>query len=528
MRVPTWVMASVIAGCGVAPAEVPAEPDPAQLLLAVGADKEVCDHECRPVPTDIFKSFVVTDPEILRHFPLRRVLDQLTTLAGTGASSADDIWRQWWSSQRVRVGGDPAQHPFCDDNGGTINGFPITCPREEELLAHEPIESHAPVALFNRFDLAPPDGSHCGEYRIVYALGADDEAAKIQASSSSPEVVSGRNFVIFEGVLPNPNPDCGLAACLPVAQFWMELTNEPDVFVRAGLLDQFYFEGICDFEPVVKPEHYGLDCRDGSGYGGACGQIRTNQFVEREWNLREFTLERDCTLPGCELVVQQTTVAQNPHTSLFQSSSPLFPAFEPDFIAQMDRQVPVPDGVNFIAAGTSPKFDGGESVSQFGPLANDYLPDAVLTASINAELAALVMPPTVNSTDVAQRITTQGCGGCHEISNFDDLGNTAGAGPNVIWPPSLRFVHVDEASNLSVALLTEFLPHRQLVMDAFLTTTCGVDCIEKDRDFFVKFNELDRESQQPVTRFEIVDERAFEELKQTLPPFDTLSGRLVH
>ena len=27
-----------------------------------------------------------------------------------------------------------------------------------------------PVALFNRFDLAPEDGAHCGEYRIVYAM----------------------------------------------------------------------------------------------------------------------------------------------------------------------------------------------------------------------------------------------------------------------------------------------------------------------------------------------------------------------
>jgi hypothetical protein len=516
------VWMSLLASCG-----LPSEPaveaaDPAQLALSVGAEKEVCDQECAPAPTDLFKSFVVVDDEILKRFPLRRVLDQLTTSAGT-SNSADDIWKQWWSSQRVRVGGDPAHHPFCDDNGGTINGFPITCPREEELLANERLETHAPVALFNRFDLAPMDGAHCGEYRIVYAMGGDDEAAKLQSGSSSPEVRSGRNFVIFEGVLPNPHPECGLAACLPVAQFWQGLSSEPSVTVRADRLEEFYFKGICDFEPVVLPEHYGLDCRDGSGYGGACGQIRTNQFVEKEWNLREFTLRRD----SGELIVQQTTVAQNPHFSLFSSFAPLFPSFEPDYLAQLDRQVPVPDGVNVIGAATSPRFDAGESVAQGGPLANDYLPDAAFHASIGSELGALGIPGTASSTDAAERATAQSCGGCHELSNSDDLGNTAGFGPNVIWPDSLRFVHVDEASNLSPALLTEFLPHRQTVMDNYLATTCGESCLGKDL-FIVKVIESDARTGLPLVRFELLEEEEFRRIEQTLPPFDTISGRLVH
>lgn len=517
--VASWFV--VVVSCGVEGPDAGLEAgDPAQLALSVGDEKEVCDDDCTSDPTDIFRSFVVTDPEILARFPLRRVLDQLAANSGT-ASTADGMWKQMWISQRKRLGGDPPQYPFCDDAGGTINGFPITCPRQEELLAGEPIESHAPVALFNRFDLAPMDGSHCGEYRIVYALGGSEEAAKIRDSSGSPDVVSGRNFVIFEGVLPNPDPGCGLAACLPVAQFWQGLTTEGDVNVRADRLEEFYFKGICGFEAVVEPEHYGLDCKDGGGYGGACGQIRTNQFIEREWNLREFTLTRDCTSPGCEVLVDQTTVAQNPHVSLFSSLDPLFSSFEPDYLAQLPRQVPIPDGVNAISAGTSPKFDAGESVSQAGPNANDYLADAVFDATI---AGALVVP--VSSVDAVERTTTQSCGGCHELSNVDDLGSTTG-GPNVVWPASLKFVHVDEDSNLSPALLTEFLPHRQSVMSAFLATTCGTACLGKDV-FMVKELSTDEKSGALVTDFLLVDEKEFSALEERLPPFDTLSGRLVH
>ncbi len=76
-----------------------------------------------------------------------------------------------------------------------------------------------------------------------------------------------------------------------MAEFWQGLSTESDVGVQADLFEQFYFDGSCDLKPVVTPEHDGFQCSDGGGYGGECGQIRTNQFIEREWNLREFTLD---------------------------------------------------------------------------------------------------------------------------------------------------------------------------------------------------------------------------------------------
>ncbi len=480
----------------------------------VGTDPEVCDDKCDPGPTDIHKSLVVTDPEILALFPLRRVLDQLINLSGS-TNTADDMWAQWWASQRQRTGGDPAWDPFCDDNASTINGFAIQCPRAESQLEKVRPESHQPVALFNRFDLAPMDGANCGEYRIVYALNGGEKGAGGEYGGD----IGGRNFIIFEGVLPNPDPDCGLAGCVQVAQFWQALSSEPDVNVRGKHLEEFYFDGTCDYEPVVKPEHYGLNCRGGEGYAGGCGQIRTNQFVQSPWTLKQFTLGQDSSGGGLELEVNSSPVAANSHESLWQSTHGLFPPFEADFLANQLSLLPTPDGVNQIAIDISPKWDAGESVAQPNPLpfvANDYLPDGVFSASINAQLLADGVPPTINVTDVAERATTQSCGGCHELSS-------------VTWPPSLRFVHVDEASNLSPALLTEFLPHRKNILDNFLATTCGVACLGKDEQIVKSVFESQEANEKlfvpPDVQFDLI---SIEEFNRLEPKFDTLGGSRTH
>jgi len=530
-RVPLFITLTLsLTACGDdAPDDTLMEAAPESLLQEVGKDPDVCDGECDVFETTLDPSFVVTDPKILERFELRRVLDQLASFSGS-STGADEIWKQWWSSQRIRSGGDPAHHPFCDDNGSQINGFDITCPRQESLLEFEPIESHAPVALFNRFDLAPMDGAHCGEYRIVYALGADKRAQEIQTESEFDEVRNGRNFLIFEGVLPNPDPDCGLAACLPVAEFWQGLSTESDVGVQADLLEQFYFDGICDLKPVVTPEHYGFQCRDGGGYGGECGQIRTNQFIEREWNLREFTLEEGCGERGCELIVQQTTVAQNPHVSLWDSTHPDHGSFSSDLVNQMSLQMPVPDGVNHISAGTDGKFDAGESVATFGGF-NFNLYDADSTFEATIAGALLGSPSTITEFDIEDRMTTQSCGGCHELSNSVSLGNSQG-GTSVVWPNSGGFVHVDENSNLSPALLNEFLPFRQLVMTKFLDATCGVECFgeKADLDIIKVVEESDAKTGEELVFFELTTFADAEKAKaerEGLPP-DTLSGARVH
>ena len=231
------------------------------------------------------EAVVNTEPDVLARFPMRDVLDQIVALSGATQTDTDGFWSQWWSSQRERQAGDPAGHPFCDDNNGTINGFDIECPRNESQLADVAPETHFPIALFNRFDLAPLDGSHCGEYRIVYAMDGPQAG------------LSGSNFIIFEAVLPNPDPGCGVAACREVVERWVQVADETDPTVRADLLEEFYFDGIGDFAPVIHPAHYGMTSDEDAAYGESpTGQIRTNQFVGfQDWSLREYQLERSCT-----------------------------------------------------------------------------------------------------------------------------------------------------------------------------------------------------------------------------------------
>ena len=77
------------------------------------------------------------------------------------------------------------------------------------LDAADPEFGVRPLALFNRLDLAPADWSHCGEYRIVYAMPNGG--------------IEKRFLLIFEAMLPNPGFQAGNVAaseagCRPVAE----------------------------------------------------------------------------------------------------------------------------------------------------------------------------------------------------------------------------------------------------------------------------------------------------------------------
>jgi hypothetical protein len=408
----------------------------------------------RPDPT-----LVNVDPFVLRRFPLERVYTQLTTLGG-GAPTPLDLYQQMWDAL------DDNAHakfsaPHCDDaSPPSINGFPIDCPRPETVLKNTKPSSFVPVALFNRFDLAPADGGHCGEYRIVYAMRSG---------------ASGRNFIIFEGILPNPNPRCGLEACRPVVDFWESLASlDPATSTGAAALanglEQFYFKGLPGFEPVVHPGHYGA--KGGGGYGAnGAGQIRTNMFVGGfEWQLREFNLVTVCpTMGSCKLVLQPVTVKTNPFHEMFNvlepAPDPRASTFQSVFPAQSGPLAE--DDLNRLGMNISNRFNAGQSSSQdFAEHYEQQLlmgsPPNAFSAAIDTELAAIGRSD-LDAADVARRATTQSCGGCHELSNGEFLGGSV----NPRWPSSRGFVHVDESSFLSEALWCTFLPFRKSVLDGF-------------------------------------------------------------
>jgi hypothetical protein len=198
------------------------------------------------------RSFEITDKPIVTSFTLTRLLTQLIGRSGVNGLTADQLIRRMFDTQTPRVGSLDPDGSLCDDtltNGApSFNGFPHRCPTPEGKLAA--VQNLAgqffTLGLMNRFDQAPPDGSNCGQYRMVFAH-------KDSETSASTLV---RRHLIFEAVLPNPNPVLGLSACRPVAKFWSDLSAVDSMDERRERLDKFFFEGLDGFAPVVDAANF--------------------------------------------------------------------------------------------------------------------------------------------------------------------------------------------------------------------------------------------------------------------------------
>ena len=68
---------------------------------------------------------------------------------------------------------------------------------------------------------------------------------------------------------------------------------------------------------------------------------------------------------------------------------------------------------------------------------------------------------------IRNRAEAMSCGGCHQNSNNTEIA------PNVNWPKSRFFVHVDEQGTLSPALIEQFLPARAALLKDYLQKTTG-------------------------------------------------------
>jgi hypothetical protein len=422
---------------------------------------------------DIRRSLVVTEQPILERFPFQRVLDQLVAQGGVANLTSLDLFRQWWDTQNPGPG--LGLGPHCDDatdgaGQAVLNDFPYTCrpaPAEGAQAAGDPftdpdgsIEAYVPIGLFNRFDVAPADGSHCGEHRIVYA----------RRSGISSGI--DRNLIIFEAVLPNPRPDQGLKGCHTIAKFWADLTKEADITRRADALETFYFQGVANVGPVVHVSNFGSNAL-------GAGQIRTNQFMQtgasKIWSLREFKLVRTCAGGTCTaLTVVPVTDKVNPFGPLFSPAGthPRTAAFQNAFIEQVPALAA--SSLTAIDMRVADSFNTGQSqasgstennyVAQFGATPSDFQGD------IDAALQQL--GSTLTASDMVARAQALSCAGCHRLSNGAALGG------GLVWPASLGFTHVTEQQTetvdgiarfrISEALETVFLPKRKQVLDDYL------------------------------------------------------------
>jgi hypothetical protein len=429
----------------------------------------------QPSPNvDVRRSLAITDQPTLASFTFKRVLDQIIATSGVTGLTATTLFQQWWDTQNPGPGLGLGAH--CNDatdaNGSPLlNGYPYTCrpaPAEGAQASCDPFApsstcSYIPVGLFMRFDLAPEDGRHCGEYRVVFA----------KDSGRTPEGAQNRNLLIFEAAVRNPHLLQGLRGCEKFVRSWAELSIEPSLTKRVATLEEFYFTGHKEFDPVITYANFGENPL-------GAGQVRTNSFVQPElprvWSLREFKIARPCT-PTCGLKFVPVSNKVNAFGPLFDGASahPNAAAFQAEFLTQVPRLATLdPNG---IGMNVSDVFNSGQSQAasavtetnypyNFGTGANAF------GAAIQTSLTSL--GSTLTPENVVARAQVTACAGCHRFSNNANLGNA------MIWPPSLGFTHVSERDadletvagvtryQISDALENLLLPHRKQVLEDFL------------------------------------------------------------
>lgn len=428
-----------------------------------GAAAATTTSTTTPVSVDPRRSLIATESVILNNnFPILRVLNALA--AGSPNSMiARQLYDQWMDLHNAAPGIGQGGH--CNDEmtgtTPTLNGFQFDCARAEgKLVGTNPTngssDSFLPVAVVNRFDLATDPrkgGTDCGEYRIVYA--------KISGMSDS----TNRMQLIFEGVLPNPSPNgVDLSGCKPVAQFWADLSNESDPTVRGQKLSTFFFTGLPGFEPVVKASHYGF------ATAAAKGQIRTNLFMQFNWDLREYHL----ALVNNSLKMIASPNMVNPAGVLFNETdpNPKGAQFRTAFLDAV-QSLAINDVNAFNMNDLPVTFNAGDSDEQNATKSNfsaQFANSPNFAAAIQQKLTAI--GSTLTPQNIIDRAQAMTCAGCHQLSNGKNLGG------GLTWPASFGFVHVTEVNRessadglrfrISPALTNVFLPRRKAVLEAFL------------------------------------------------------------
>ena len=434
-------------------------------LLWGGVSDKALLYAAQPETIDPRRSLVATEQVILSRFSFERVMNQLVAQSGVPGLTALNLFHQWWDTQNPGPG--LGLGPNCT---GTLNDFPYTCrpaPAEGVQATTTPfvnpdtnLDAYLPIGLFNRFDLAPADGTHCGEYRIVYAK---------RSGISSP---IQRNLLIFEAILPNPYPNQELAGCKKIVDFWAKLSKTDDINKRADDLERLYFQGLGDVEPVVHISHYGDNANQ-------AGQVRTNQFMQSGpfvWNLREFKLKRTCSDGGCSAMkFIPVTDKVNPFGALHNADStePEAPGYQAHFLTQVEDLAA--DSVSGIRFTVPDEYNSGQSLAS-GSTETNYVVhfqaamDSSFETFIQTELTRI--GSSLTPDHIVQRALSQSCAGCHQLLNNANIGG------GLIWPASLGFTQVTERATetvdgqtrfmISPALLNVFLPQRQQIMENYL------------------------------------------------------------
>ncbi|MBV1859281.1 MAG: hypothetical protein KUG77_12775, partial [Nannocystaceae bacterium] len=242
------------------------------------------------------------------------------------------------------------------------------------------------------------------------------------------------------------------------------------------------------------------------------GQVRTNNFDQFPWSLREFKAVAISSIPtntGVEdsikpfvpavLRMVEVPVAANPFGPLWNDTfvdddgDPLpFADSCQDAIVQTVQHLMV-DDLNLMAVSVPPECLAAESPNRSVQNYGGHLlagsspldPDS-LQARIKAEILSLDPSSTLEPIHIARRAEfAGGCIGCHKQSSNMPLGN------GLVGIPT-NFVHTSESVGssgcgdgdspcfaVSLAVRDTFLPHREAVMEQFLNDgpCCDMDTI---------------------------------------------------
>ena len=404
---------------------------------------------------------IITDLALLQGFTFQRVLDQLVARSGVPNITSAQLFRQWFDTQNPKPGlADPAG-PHCDDfmtdGSPSFNGLPRRCPTFEGALAATPFTSgeYFPIALVNRFDQAPADGSNCGQFRLIFA-----RAMPLQQ----------RLHIIMEPVLRNPNPASGLAGCRAVAQFWAGLTNVDSQADRRAKLESFFFDGIAGMPPVIDPDNF---------TAASGGGIRTTQQgADHNPRMYQFRLTKDCSA-ACTLRMMPDVLQNMPIGRFFDSASTMAgaPAFQDAFVAQVPNLairdvneyfMEIPRA--FLMVESNP-FDTEPAFIYRTPFDRNKVASPGFRNRIQEKLTAI--GSTLTPELIVDRADTQNCVGCHLA------GGPVGEG--VVFPRSIDAIqHITETApevgevgqryRISDAVRDVFIPHRMKILIDFLNT----------------------------------------------------------
>jgi len=401
-----------------------------------------------------FNALIESNPQALQNITLRGALTSALNNAGSSIS-ADNAYRAIIESYAASF---EAQDPgaiHCDSSssqfgGPGLNGYPLQCGRLERLQ-RDNLDTWFPTAAVNRLDLAAADGSHCGQQRLVFGNNAF--------------IGNGRMLMILEAQVPNPSPGCGVDACLPVAEFWAAVDAEQSPLARSNmLLDAFFGAGIgSGFGPFINANQLGPNG----------GQIRTNNFNDSPWTLREFHFD-----PGPFGLPRPAPVGDSPNGQLWNDFSPFSagPLCRNAFTSALSGLLS--DNLAEMSFVVPEVCKDAESRNDFS---QDYVSQLNAgSGAFSSLLNGQLLGTGLSAQDIAARARFAGsCIGCHQESSG------AGLGRGVSAPFQFDFVHVSErtlvpcdngAGNcfaISDALRNEFLPHRQEVLNDFLATSPG-------------------------------------------------------